>query len=89
MIDRAYVRQSIPVMGIFALSLILSAPNARADEGGVSFWVPGFFGSLAAAPLQPGWSVATIYYHTSVDAGGDVAFARQVTRGNLRTNDVY
>jgi hypothetical protein len=62
-------------------------PNAaRADEGGISFWVPGFFGSLAAAPLQPGWSVATIYYHTSVDAGGDVAFARQVTRGNITAN---
>lgn len=69
-----------------ALALLLAtatAGAARADEGGVSFWVPGFFGSLAAAPLQPGWSVATIYYHTSVDAGGDVAFARQVTRGQL------
>ena len=26
---------------------------ARADEGGVGMWVPGFFGSLAATPLQP------------------------------------
>jgi hypothetical protein len=67
-------------------TILLLAPWARADEGGVSFWIPGFFGSLAAAPLQPGWSVATIYYHTSVDAGGDVAFARQVTRGNLKVN---
>src|SRR3954463_3552558 len=24
-----------------------------ADEGGVSFWLPGLFGSLAATPLQP------------------------------------
>jgi hypothetical protein len=63
-----------------------SSGSARADEGGVSFWMPGFFGSLAAAPLQPGWSVATIYYHTSVDAGGEVAFARQVTRGNITAN---
>jgi hypothetical protein len=87
MIDRAYLRRPLHAMGIFALSLILSVPiTAHADEGGVSFWVPGFFGSLAAAPLQPGWSVATIYYHTSVDAGGDVAFARQVTRGNLKAN---
>jgi len=23
---------------------------SRADEDGVSFWIPGFFGSLAAAP---------------------------------------
>jgi len=71
----------------FAVGALLLAPNlAQADEGGVSLWVPGFFGSLAAAPVQPGWSVATIYYHTSVDAGGNVAFARQVTRGNLKAN---
>src|SRR5258705_13210559 len=74
---------------IFTLSALaagafaMAARAALADEGGVSFWLPGFFGSLAAAPLQPGWSVATIYYHTSVTAGGDVAFARQVSRGNL------
>jgi hypothetical protein len=67
------------------LSTVLTFPNsgAFADEGGVSFWIPGFFGSLAASPLQPGWSVANIFYHTSVDAGGDVAFARQVARGNI------
>jgi len=59
---------------------------ARADEGGVSFWVPGFFSSLAAAPQVPGWSLATIYYHTSVSAGGDVAFARQVGPGRLNVN---
>src|SRR5262245_9602043 len=56
---------------------------AVADEGGVSFWIPGFFGSLAATPQQPGWSFATIFYHTDVKAGADVAFARQVHRGNI------
>src|SRR5215470_5872106 len=71
----------------FLFSAALTVPDvAVADEGGVSLWLPGFFGSLAAAPLQPGWSLATIYYHTSVDAGGDVAFARQVTRGNITVN---
>jgi hypothetical protein len=65
--------------------LAASAPltPAQADEGGLSFWVPGFFGSLAAAPQQPGFSFATIYYHPDVKAGADVAFARQVTRGNI------
>jgi hypothetical protein len=62
------------------------ATAALADEGGVSFWVPGLFGSLAAVPQQPGFSLAMIYYHTSVDAGGDVAFARQVSRGRITTN---
>ena len=47
---------------------------------------PGFFGSLAAAPLQPGFSAAYIYYHTTVNAGADVAFARQVSRGRLTAN---
>jgi hypothetical protein len=59
---------------------------AHADEGGISFWVPGFFGSLAATPQQPGFSYASIYYHASVSAGGNVAFARQVNRGNITTN---
>ena len=49
-------------------------------------WLPGTFGSLAAVPQTPGFSGALVYYHTSVKAGGDVAFARQVTRGRLTTN---
>jgi hypothetical protein len=52
----------------------------------VSMWVPGLFGSLAATPVQPGFSFAGIYYHTSVSAGGDVAFARQVSAGRITTN---
>jgi hypothetical protein len=73
--------------GVAAALLSLCFSNAaRADEGGVSFWVPGFFGSLAATPQQPGFSFASIYYHTSVSAGGDVAFARQVNRGNITAN---
>ena len=68
-----------------SIAVVVSTP-AIADEGGVSFWVPGFFGSLAATPQQPGFSFASIYYHTSVSAGGDVAFARQVNRGHITTN---
>ena len=69
------------------IGALVGAPTvARADEGGVSFWVPGFFGSLAAAPLQPGFSAANIYYHTTVKAGADVAFASQVSRGQITAN---
>jgi hypothetical protein len=72
---------------LLVLATLALAPTvAAADEGGVSFWPPGFFGSLAAAPQQPGFSFATLYYHTTVSAGGDVAFARQVTRGNITAN---
>jgi len=75
------------VASLLALSVsIIAVKPAVADEGGVSFWVPGFFGSLAATPQQPGFSFATIYYHTSVSAGGNVAFARQVSRGNITAN---
>jgi hypothetical protein len=81
------VAQRAP-LGVFIACLVAALPlrAALADEGGVSFWVPGFFGSLAATPQQPGFSLATIYYHTSVDAGSDVAFARQVARGHITTN---
>lgn len=41
---------------------------------------------LAATPAQPGFSFATIFYHADVSAGGDVAFARQVSHRNLTTN---
>src|SRR5262249_22991369 len=54
------------------LAAVIAVPTvATADEGGVSFWLPGFFGSLAASPLQPGWSLTSVYYHTSVSAGPD------------------
>src|SRR3954451_23894607 len=56
---------------------------AAADETGIGFWLPGQFGSLAAAPAQPGWSAASIYYHTNVSAGGDVAAARELTVGRF------
>ncbi|MGE3149208.1 MAG: transporter [Pseudorhodoplanes sp.] len=62
------------------------AERAYADEGGVSFWLPGQYGSLAATPLQPGWSLATIYYHTSVSASGALAAQREVTIGRFSRN---
>src|SRR5438445_2106778 len=71
---------------VLASAITFFSQCALADEGGVSFWVPGFFGSLAAAPQQPGWSLATIYYHTSVSAGADVARAREFTLGKVPAN---
>ena len=66
------------------LAAIVGTPSvSRADEGGVSFWLPGLFGSLAAAPQQPGWSSALIYYHTTVSAGADVALQREFEIKNI------
>ena len=56
---------------------------ALADEGGIGFWLPGEFGSLAAAPQVPGWSLGLINYYTSLSASGSVAAAREVTIGKL------
>jgi hypothetical protein len=57
---------------------------ARADENGISFWLPGLFGSLAAVPQQqPGWALATINYYTNVSASGAVAASREITVGRF------
>ncbi len=66
----------------------LAPCQALADQGGVSFYVPGLFGSFAASPLVPGWSLATIYYHTSVEANGALAAAKQVEIGRLNPRNV-
>lgn len=81
---RASYRILAGAFGAFAL--LVHPQDARADEGGVSFWVPGFFGSLAATPQQPGWSVAEIYYHTSVAASGNVALAKEIQIGQIPAN---
>ena len=70
---------------IFMVTAALASAQqiARADESGISFWLPGQYGSLAALPQQPGWALATVYYHTSVKAEGNVAAARQVEIGRF------
>jgi hypothetical protein len=61
-----------------------------ADEGGVSFWLPGQMGSFSAVQADPGWSLATVYYHSSTSAGGEKAFTRggRVTAGLDVTADL-
>ena len=70
------------VVGLIAIQDAMQG-SARADEDGFSFWIPGFFGSLAAAPLQPGWSVMSILYNTNVSASGNAALAREITIGRF------
>ena len=63
---------------IAALTIGTALPSGRAvaDEGGVSFWTPGTYGSLAAVPGVPGWSFSTYNYYGSVSAGRGVDFVR-------------
>ena len=71
------------LVGAIAITTNALSETARADESGVSFWLPGLFGSLAAVPQTPGWSLGSIYYHTSVDASGSVAAAREIQIGRF------
>jgi hypothetical protein len=76
------------VLRMLVLALVAFAGGAsvaRADESGISFWVPGTYGALAAAPLPQGFSIAEIYYHSPIKGGGDVAIARQVPIAGVTT----
>ena len=83
--SRAHLTRRIST-GALAAALALVSQASLADEGGVSFWLPGLFGSLAAVPQQPGWSLTSVYYHTSVSAGADVSRAREFEIGKIPVN---
>jgi hypothetical protein len=83
------VRSTLAVLALACAATGLKPEAALADETGVSFWLPGTFGSLAAAPGQPGLSFATTYYHMTVDAGKGATFQQggRVESGlNARAN---
>jgi hypothetical protein len=63
--------------------LLLLCQAAAADEGGVSFWLPGNFGSFHAVPSEPGWTLPLIYYHSTGDEGASKTFNRggRITAG--------
>jgi len=63
------------ILGAFA-----SLPErAVADEGGVSFWTPGQYGSFAAIAPSPGWSLPLVFYNY----GGSISGNQSSTRGHL------
>lgn len=56
------------------LAAIAMAPAAaRADNGGVGFWLPGTMGSLSAVPGEPGMSYTFQYIYLDSTAGGSKA----------------
>lgn len=82
---RADVKRRWPrlVAAIFAGAVVMPT-IAVADEGGVSFWLPGLYGTLSAVPAAaPGWLFTSFYYHTTVNAGADVATAREIEIGRF------
>jgi hypothetical protein len=46
-------RSTLRLGGLCALALAGTPQHASADAGGLSFWLPGSFGSLAATPTVP------------------------------------
>jgi hypothetical protein len=75
---------SLATSAALATGAVASLPAISfADENGVSFWLPGLFGSLAAVPQQPGWSLIVTNYYDSVGASGAVAASREITIGRL------
>ena len=78
------IPRSFAASAALALSAAIVLPAVSfADEQGVSFWLPGLFGSLAAVPQHPGWQVSAINYFDSVSASGAAAAAREITVGKL------
>ena len=69
---------------VLSLVAVISTSNpSLADENGISFWLPGLFGSLAAVPQQPGWSLMVTNYYDSLAASGNVAASREITIGRF------
>jgi hypothetical protein len=74
------------VIGVVLLMFGSMSEAVYADESGVSYWLPGRFSSLAATPQVPGWSMAEVYYHTTVEASGATAAAREIQIGRIPAN---
>ncbi|MBR0692269.1 transporter [Bradyrhizobium lablabi] len=68
-------RRKQTLLGSVCVLAVTAIPHAAfADQGGVSFWLPGAFASLTAAPAVPGWAYETIYIHLQQSAGGGKNF---------------
>jgi hypothetical protein len=74
-----WCRRSVMVLALAIVAF--PGPPAHADEGGVSFWLPGKYSSFAAVTPPLGWSLPLIYY----SYGGSTGAAVKLPRGHLLT----
>jgi hypothetical protein len=75
---------SVATSAALAIGAVASSPAISfADENGVSFWLLGLFGSLAAVPQQPGWSLIVSNYYDSVGSSGAVAASGEIEIGRF------
>ena len=69
-------RGQAKLAGTASLAMLLCwGAVARADQGGVSFWVPGIHASMAAVPPDPGFSMPSTFYFYSGKAESSRNFA--------------
>lgn len=61
-------RARTAAIGVALCTGLAAIAPARADEGGLGFWVPGYYGSLAATPTAPGFSFTSFSYHATVSS---------------------
>jgi hypothetical protein len=82
-VNEKSMRVGVPAFALGAAIAVLSAiGEARADEGGASFWIPGQYAqNLAATPPSPGWSVPVTLYYYSGRAPGSAGPNSAVTPG--------
>lgn len=64
---------SVMTAAVLLGAIALTPRVARADNGGIGFWLPGTMGSLSAVPGQPGMSYTFQYIHLDALAGGGKA----------------
>lgn len=77
-------RNTLTSKVVSCVMLATASSAVMADEGGVSFWLPGQYGSLAAVPGEPGWTLPLVYFHGQANTGGNVL----TQRGNRLTAGV-
>jgi hypothetical protein len=58
------------------IGLSVASGASLADEGGVSFWLPGQYASFAAIAPAPGFSLPMQGYYYGGSAGGSTALER-------------
>jgi hypothetical protein len=80
----------VPAALALAIVLGVLAGQTLADEGGVSFWLPGQYGSLVAVPPTPGWAFAMIYFHpfSQAGAGQDIPRGGRIDLGVEGSGDL-
>lgn len=59
-----------------AVFVCVSALEARADEGGSGYWLPGSFAWQAAVPSAIGFTIETAYYHATQSTDPSLSLSR-------------